>query len=220
MLASMLASSRIASRLSPLSAAARLPLSAARQMSVYAWGCAAAGLSPASAPPADVLSPLDVSASIASYISSEQLPASYQCTSVTAGKGDNSAFVLSDGETSHVVVTGSDKYGASSGAAKLPEGRLVERVNLGPSNYSAHATQDGKPELYSWGYPGSTVEGYGQLGLGGVLGTDGASYVSTPQLVDSLVEDGTPASMVDHGAYHSLLLSPHSEEVLTCGAGT
>jgi len=180
---------------------------------VYAWGASAAGLAPHKPPTADVMAPLDVTASIDEYMAANKLPAGTTVSSVVAGRGDNSGFVFSNGQA---VITGDNKYSACT---TIPSTIPVKSLSLGPFNYSAISTDN---KLYSWGYPGSSINGFGQLGLGPLLSSPDADHVATPTLVDSLVEDATPPTAVSHGNAHTIMLTVTDDtaEVLTAGAGT
>ena len=66
-------------------------------------------------------------------------------------------------------------------------------------------------DLYTFGFGGSALQGFGCLGHG-----DGESYL-TPKLVESLVEDGCQVADVAVGESHTTVLTTEGE-VLTTGA--
>ena len=197
-------------------------LSTARSLSTsaYIWGAGAAGLTPCGTISGDVLEPRDITDNLAAYAGSEGMPPGSKIAKIVAGKGNNTAFLFAAEGGTHVKITGEDKYSAVSGT--FPPNVRIDSVSLGPFNYSAIGTSAGSdtPDLYSWGFPGSNVAGFGQLGLGGVLSTPGDNHVAHPTLVTSLTEDCTPPSQVEHGSAHSMVLSLSSNEVLACGSGS
>lgn len=138
---------------------------------------------------------------------------------VTCGPTDT-AWILADGRC---LVSGENKQGQlgvgnqqpvkSPTEIKLPvekEGTGVKQVALG-SNFSAFVDTAG--DLYTVGFGGSTLTGFGALGHG-----DDVSYY-TPKLVESMVEDGVLVQQVQVGESHMTVLTTEGE-VLCCGAGS
>eukprot|EP00520_Triparma_pacifica_P004771 CAMPEP_0118655682 /NCGR_PEP_ID=MMETSP0785-20121206/13069_1 /TAXON_ID=91992 /ORGANISM="Bolidomonas pacifica, Strain CCMP 1866" /LENGTH=272 /DNA_ID=CAMNT_0006548457 /DNA_START=323 /DNA_END=1138 /DNA_ORIENTATION=- len=70
----------------------------------------------------------------------------------------------------------------------------------------------------SMGSAGTTIEGYGQLGLGGNLG-DSNGAVSVPTTIQSLIDDVTPLDQVSASGTHTVGLCMTTNEVVTTGSG-
>lgn len=134
--------------------------------------------------------------------------------SVVCGATDT-AWITADGSC---YVAGENKSGQLGLGHKDPvlqPTRLelpssIQHVALGPS---VGAFVDAIGDLYTCGFGGSTLSGFGALAHG-----DLESY-TTPQRVESLVEDGCAVQQVQVGESHITVLTTEGE-VLTAGAGS
>jgi len=104
--------------------------------------------------------------------------------------------------------SGSNDHRSDSDNKNIDSTVLFQKGVLGP-NTGALIAQNG--DLYTFGNGGSVISGVGCLGLGN------AESFLTPQLVQSLAEDGCMVRDVALGESHSTVLTTEGE-VLTTGA--
>lgn len=95
----------------------------------------------------------------------------------------------------------------------LADNRPVQQVSLG---HQMGAFVDTEGDLYTCGFGGSVLSGFGLLGHGDTA--DGVT-VHTPKLVESIVEDGCYVKQVAVSESHMTCLTTEGE-VLTTGAGS
>jgi alpha-tubulin suppressor-like RCC1 family protein len=99
----------------------------------------------------------------------------------------------------------------------LPDQRSIASIAVGPQTAAFIDTQG---DLYTCGFNGSVLQGFGLLGHGySSGGNDDSVDTTTPQLVTSLIEDGVYAKQVTVGESHLTVLTTEGE-VLCTGAGS
>eukprot|EP00977_Amphora_coffeiformis_P026781 scaffold30271_cov217-Amphora_coffeaeformis.AAC.2 len=133
---------------------------------------------------------------------------------------DGSCFVWGENKLGQLGV-GHNQPVSQPTRVTLPAGddnepRRVAQVSLGQQ---MGAFVDTVGDLYTCGFGGSVMSGFGLLGHGDAMTDGDGAAVQTPKLVESLVEDGCFVKQVAVGESHMTCLTTEGE-VLTTGSGS
>jgi len=201
---------------------------------IYVWGSAAKSRLPTLASEtSSILSPRKIP--ISAINDDLGLDDSWSLKHYRVGKADNTGLVFSQNsntpdEINRVFIYGDEKYNKSQEVTEYMSGEnkssltadiLIEDLVLGPKSFGILGKDKNteKQKTLSWGYGGDALNGYGQLGLGVTVQTDGNYNVNLPQEITSLNEDETPLTQLQIASSHAVGLSPNSNEILTVGSG-
>ncbi|GMH89191.1 hypothetical protein TrVE_jg3138 [Triparma verrucosa] len=206
--------------------------------SIYVWGSSSNSRLPTVPSSSTLLSPRKIP--ISAVNEDLGLDDSWSLKHFRVGKGDNTGFVFAknsgtEDEINRTFIYGDDKYNPSREITEYPPSPtsdpsktssitsdfLVDDLVLGPKSFGliARSKADSSQSALSWGYGGDALNGYGQLGLGPSVQTDGQYNVTLPSPITSLTEDFTPLTQWQIASSHTVGLSSSSNEVLTAGSG-
>ena len=191
--------------------------------SVYCWGDASTSSLPGvPSTSSSVSSPRAVN--LEEVKEAHGVAPDYELKFVSVGKSSSTALVFSspeEGKADLAALYGSNKY-VGSGRLSVEAGPLVgiDQLVVGESSAAVTGVDESGDRLsLSWGFPGSALNGFGQLALGAKMSDEGKDFVELPAVVSSLVEDETPLDEIGIGQSHIVGLCTATNEVLTAGSG-